>query len=102
MTWILEVREKLTRGHADVFVSFKDKREKPTAISADLALATAYVNAAKTIKQAFPELVDDVTVSSVLRYPDVLRQDEIVSVDEELILALKTALLPVLSNLMQS
>jgi len=93
------VREKLTRGHADVFVSFKDKREKPTALSADLALATAYVNAAKAIKEAFPELVDDVTVSSVLRYPDVLRQDEIASADEELISALKIALNGALENL---
>lgn len=93
------VREKLTRGHADVFVSFKDKREKPTALSADLALAAAYVNAAKAIKEAFPELVDDVTVSSVLRYPDVLRQDEIASADEELISALKIALNGALENL---
>ena len=85
------IREKLTRGHADVFVSFKDKREKPTSLSADLALAASYVAAAKSIKEKFPELVDDVTVSSVLRYPDVLRQDDVATADEELVSALKTA-----------
>ncbi len=85
------IREKLTRGHADVFVSFKDKREKPTCLSADLALAASYLAAAKSIKEKFPELVDDVTVSSVLRYPDVLRQDDVATADEELVFALKTA-----------
>ena len=93
------VREKLTRGHADVFVGFKDKREKPSFLSADLSLAKSYVEAAKAIKQAFPELVDDVTVSSVLRYPDVLRQDEVFGVDEEMITALKFALRQALDNL---
>ena len=93
------VREKLTRGHADVFVGFKDKREKPSFLSADLSLAKSYVEAAKAIKQAFPSLVDDVTVSSVLRYPDVLRQDEVFGVDEEMITALKFALGQALENL---
>ena len=93
------IRGKLTRGHADVFVSFKDKREKPTSLTADLALATAYVNAAKAIKEKFPELIDDVTVSSVLRYPEVLRQDEVAAADEELIGALKTAVSIALDNL---
>ncbi len=93
------IRGKLTRGHADVFVSFKDKREKPTSLLADLALATAYVNAAKAIKERFPDLVDDVTVSNVLRYPEVLRQDEVASADEELINALKTAVSMALDKL---
>ena len=93
------IRGKLTRGHADVFVSFKDKREKPTTLTADLALATAYVNAAKAIKERFPELVDDVTVSSVLRYPEVLRQDEVAVADDELINALRTAVSIALDNL---
>ncbi len=93
------IRGKLTRGHADVFVSFKDKREKPTSLTADLALATAYVNAAKAIKEKFPELIDDITVSSVLRYPEVLRQDEVAAADEELIDALKTAVSIALDNL---
>ncbi len=93
------VREKLTRGHADVFVSFKDKREKPTSLSADLGLAASYVAAAKALKEAFPDLTDDVTVSSVLRYPDVLRQDEAAAADDELVSALKSALSQALDNL---
>ena len=85
------VREKMTRGHVDVFVSLKDKREKPTALSVDLAVASSYVAAAQTLMEAFPNLPNDVTLSSVLRYPDVLRQDEVAAVDEELISALQFA-----------
>ena len=93
------IRGKLTRGHADVFVSFKDKREKATTLTADLALATAYVNAAKEIKEQFPELIDDVTIAKVLRYPEVLRQDEVAAADDELVNALKTAVSIALDNL---
>ena len=93
------VREKLTRGHADVFVSLKDKREKPTALSADLAVASAYVNAANALKAAFPDLTDDVTLSSVLRYPEVLKQDETAVADDEMVVALKTALSLALDDL---
>lgn len=93
------VRKKLTRGHADVFVSLKDKRERPTALTCDLALAASYVAAAKTLKSAFPELVDDVTLSSVLRYPEVLKQEETQSLDEALTTALETALDGALDNL---
>lgn len=94
------VREKLTRGHADVYVSLKDKREKPQNLVPDLALATAYVNAAQKIKETFPELAFDVTVSSVLRYPEVLKADEgEAAADEELLTALKSALTAALDNL---
>lgn len=93
------IRGKLTRGHADVFVSFKDKREKATTLTADLALAAAYVNAAKEIKEKFPELIDDVTIAKVLRYPEVLRQDEVAAADDELVNALKTAVSIALDNL---
>ena len=85
------VREKLTRGHADLFISVKDKREKPSAFSVDLSVASAYVAAANTLREAFPQLTDDVTLSSVLRYPEVLKQDEVAAADEELISALKEA-----------
>ena len=86
------IKEKLTRGHADVFVSLKDKREKPTALSVDENLAISYVTAAKKLRELFPELQDDITLSSVLRYPEVLKNEDAAVLDEELIAALKAAL----------
>ena len=93
------VREKLTRGHADLFISLKDKREKTTAFSVDLAVAAAYADAANTLHNAFPQLENDVTLSSLLRYPDVLKQDDAAAADEELIVALKSAVSLALDHL---
>ena len=93
------VRKKLTRGHADVFISLKDKRERPTALVTEMALAASYVAAAKAMKEAFPFLTDDVTLSSVLRYPEVLKQEDAQALDEELTAALQSALLQALEKL---
>ena len=93
------VREKLTRGHAALFISLKDKREKSASFTVDMAVAGAYVTAANTLREAFPSLPDDITLSSVLRYPDVLKQDDVAAADEELVLALTTAVGLALDNL---
>lgn len=93
------IRKKLTRGHADVFISFKDKRERPTSLTVDIPLASSYVAAAKALKEAFPDLTDDVTLSSVLRYPDVLKQEDSQSLDEEMTNALDVALNAALDKL---
>ena len=94
-----QVREKLTRGHADLFISLKDKREKPSTLTVDTALAAGYVAAAEQIKKAFPALTDDLTVTSVLRYPEVLTQEDTQSLDEAMIEALKKALAMALDSL---
>ncbi len=93
------IRKKLTRGHADVFISLKDKRERQSAMQVDIALAGSYVAAAKALKEAFPDLADDVTLSSVLRYPEVLKQEDSQSLDDELTKALNTALNAALDKL---
>ena len=93
------IRKKLTRGHADVFISLKDKRERQSAMQVDIALAGSYVAAAKSLKEAFPDLTDDVTLSSVLRYPEVLKQEDSQSLDDELTAALDTALNAALDKL---
>lgn len=93
------VREKLTRGHADVFISYTDKRDKAKSLYVDEGAARAYVNAAKEIKALFPELADDLTVTSVLRQPEVLKAEENTGADEELVSALNSALGVALENL---
>jgi uncharacterized protein (TIGR00255 family) len=57
------------------------------------------VATAKKLKEQFPELPDDVTLSSVLRYPEVLKQEDSASLDESMITALKTALSSALDSL---
>ena len=87
-----KIREKFTRGHADVYVSFSDGREKQKNLTVDLNAAKAYVDAAKQIKQAFPELENDFTVLSVMKLNDVVKQEDVSGADEELVQALNGAL----------
>ena len=93
------IKEKLTRGHADVFISFKDKRENKTSLSLDLELAASYIQAAESLKAKFPNLADDFTLTSVLRYPEVLKAEDTQTLDEELLGALKRAVNAALDNL---
>lgn len=86
------IRSKLTRGHADVFISFTDKREKEKSLTLDEAVAKAYVDTAKKLKELYPELENDFTVSALMRTPEVLKQEENGGADEELISALESAL----------
>lgn len=94
-----QIREKLTRGHADVFISYTDKRDRPKTLYLDIPAARAYVESARAIKKEFPELEDDFTVSSLMRQSDVLRQEDNASADEELIAALNSALGDALAKL---
>ena len=93
------VREMLSRGHVDVFVSFTDKREKDKTFYVDLNTAEAYVDAALKLKERFQTLPDDVTISYLLRQADVVRPEEIVEEDETLNNALLEALHTALENL---
>ncbi len=94
------VREKLTRGHADVYVSFTDKREKAKSVYVDEALAGAYVKAAEKLAEICgPAMGNDFTVKSLIRLPDVVRQEESSAADGELVEALKSAVNLALDNL---
>ncbi len=93
------VREKLSRGHADVYVSFTDKRDRSRNLWLDEPAARAYAEAADRISRLFPDLENDFTVSSLMRMPDVLKQEETAVADEQLISALESALGEALCNL---
>ena len=93
------VREKLTRGHADLFISFVDKRERSKDLYIDEGAAAGYVDAAIRLSSLFPQLPNDFTLCALMRSADVLRQEETPGEDEELFGALKSALAAALENL---
>ena len=93
------VRESISRGHVDLFVSYTDKRERGKNFYVDLGLARAYEAAAQSLKEAFPEIKDDVNLSFYLRLPDVVKQEDVEGEDEELKNALISALKSALENL---
>ncbi|MDE6411038.1 MAG: YicC family protein [Clostridia bacterium] len=95
------VRESITRGHVDVFVSFTDKRERNKNFFVDLGVAKAYEAAAKTLKSELNGVKDDLTLSFYLRLPDVVKQEDAEGEDEELKNALVVALQSALDNLLK-
>ena len=94
-----QVREKLTRGHADIFIVFVDKREKAKQLFVDENAARAYAAAALRLKTMFPDLTDDFTLTALMKSADVVRQEEAQGADDELLGALSSALGKALDNL---
>ncbi|MBQ9188227.1 MAG: YicC family protein [Clostridia bacterium] len=70
---------RLSRGHVDVFISYRNMREDAKSVRIDTQLLTAYVTAARQAP-AHLGLEDDLTLANVLRLPDVC---EIVAADED-------------------
>lgn len=73
------IGRRLSRGHIDVFVNYRNTRSDAKTVRVDAALLSAYVRAAKEANAALA-LTDDLTLSNVLRLPDVT---EIVPADED-------------------
>lgn len=93
------VRSRLTRGHADVFISFTDKRPKQRTLYIDEGAARAYAEAAERLSSLFPKLLNDFTVTALMRQSDIVRAEETAGADEELIAALRGALESALDKL---
>ena len=87
-----KLKEYITRGHIDVFISFSDKRERQKSLYLDESVAKSYIEAAKRLKAAFPDRCDDLTINSLLRLPDVIKADEVTTADDELISVLEKTL----------
>ena len=87
-----KIRQKLTRGHADVYITFSDRREKEKVLRLDLNAAKSYVEAGQTLLETFADIKNDLSVVSLMKMPDVLKQEEVGAVDDELVSALYQAL----------
>ena len=85
--------ERLSRGHVDVFVNYRNGRSDARAVFVDAPLLAAYVSAARAASQESNlGLLDDLSLSTALRLPDVT---EIREADEDpaAVTALATAAL---------
>ena len=70
---------RLSRGHVDVYLNYRNTRDDSKTVRIDMQLAEAYVNAGRSIPTHLG-LEDDLTISAVLRLPDVT---EIVPASED-------------------
>ena len=61
---------RLSRGHIDIYVNYSNTRSDAKSVRLDAAVLTAYVKAARELNLSLG-LADDLTLSNVLRLPDV-------------------------------
>lgn len=73
------LQQRLSRGHIDVFVNYRNTRSDARAVRLDTPLMEAYVQQARKAAEAL-SLTDDLTLSRVLSLPDVT---EIIPADED-------------------
>ncbi len=68
------ISNKISRGRLELFVTLKDTREGVKTYTVDNGLAKGYYDAYVTLKNQFPTLADDLSITSLLRLPDVVTQ----------------------------
>jgi uncharacterized protein (TIGR00255 family) len=77
---------RLSRGHIDVFVNYRNLRSDARTVEIDVPLLFAFVSSAKQANETL-QLTDDLTLSAALRLPDVSNIRE-ADEDSEAVLAL--------------
>jgi uncharacterized protein (TIGR00255 family) len=75
------LKEYMQRGKVDVFITFEDYSEHKAEVRYNQDIAAEYMQYFEQMAEAF-ELENDMTVSKLSRYPEVLSMEE-VSIDEE-------------------
>ena len=66
----------LTRGHVDVFINYSRHGDSDKVVAVDMSIAEGYVNAARKLAEAFPELHHDFNVNALMRSSDVLSLEQ--------------------------
>lgn len=69
------VASKLTRGRVELMVLLKETEQASKPVKVDTTLAKSYFEALQSLAEAFPQLKNDFSLSSLMRSPDVLVQD---------------------------
>ncbi len=70
-----EISKVISRGKLDVFITYRNYAKEDLAVQSNLHLAKGYVDALNSIKDSF-SLKDDISVSLVSRFPDVIFTEE--------------------------
>jgi len=65
----------ISRGKVDVFITYKNYGKEDTVVQSNKYLAKGYVDILKSLRDEFL-LVDDISVSLVSRFPDVVFTEE--------------------------
>ncbi len=75
------ISKSISRGKIDVYVSYDEHGDDSRSVQIDVPLAKAYIKSIETLRDNF-NLRDDISVSLVARFPDVLKIEK-TEVDED-------------------
>lgn len=91
--------EKISRGKVDVFITQKNYESETSEAYLNNSLATSYLNCLKQLKDKF-NLRDDISVSQVARFPDVITVVQKEENLEEMWISLRSIIYEATDNLM--
>lgn len=86
----VELSKSLSRGHIDIYINYKNLRNDARTVEIDEVLVTQYMVRAKDISERM-QVIDDLTVSNLLRLPDVVNVIEADEDRDALVLLLQEA-----------
>ena len=95
------LKEYAGRGKLDVYVGYEDLRMAGTTLQFNAALAEQYVRSAQEAEKTF-SIPNDLTVSRLLGFPDVLKMEEEEADDSVLWEALEETLRKAAENLQEA
>lgn len=75
------VQNLVKRGRVDLFINFSDTRENVTELSVNVDKAKSYYNASKVISEKL-NLPNDLSVTSIMKSPDVITDNSVFNVEE--------------------
>lgn len=92
------VSKSVSRGKADVFISFDDFSEESRSILIDEGLAKTYIDSVRLLRDKY-DLQDDISVSLIAKFPDVLKVEKVEQDEEKMWKLLSEALNNALESL---
>lgn len=95
------INERLNRGKVDVFITYKNYGDLHGEAVLNEALADSYYKALKSIKDRYEEAKDDISISLIARFQDVIKIEEKEENMEEIWSELKFCLEDALSMLIE-
>lgn len=94
------VSKNVSRGKMDIYVTYENNGDEGNNVSLDEPLAKAYITAAEQLRDKFG-LKDDITVSLITRFPDVLKVEKVQQDEESVWRVLKSAIEDALKSLIE-
>ncbi|WP_129596362.1 YicC/YloC family endoribonuclease [Anaerophilus nitritogenes] len=94
------VKTEIKRGRIEIYITMENIGDTDTKISVNTSLAKEYIDSLKEIKEEF-HVMDDISVSLVARFPDILKIESKEEDEEAVWNCLKDASMKALDMLMK-